>query len=96
VAKLLTITDFERDPLLNPDNPSCANPPSTVQIKVCFFDSDQSFLAKRVFQCVLWSGPVNAENAVNAGQWRNKFQVVIAGSNGYVNKSIDTPSGYVY
>jgi hypothetical protein len=70
--------------------------PALYRSRCVFFVSDQSFLAKRVFQCVLWSGPVNAENAVNAGQWRNKFQVVIAGSNGYVNKSIDTPSGYVY
>ncbi|KAI4850370.1 hypothetical protein E4T44_02788 [Aureobasidium sp. EXF-8845] len=46
-------------------------------------------------KCVFWSGPVTTENAVNNGQWRNKFQVVIAGSNGYVNKSIATPDGYL-
>ncbi|KAH0334374.1 hypothetical protein KCU81_g9484, partial [Aureobasidium melanogenum] len=68
---------FERDPGLEPDSPSCANPASTTQIK-----------------CVLWSGPVTVENAVNTGQWRNSFQVAITGSNGYVNKSIDTPPGY--
>ncbi|KEQ81702.1 hypothetical protein M438DRAFT_301898 [Aureobasidium pullulans EXF-150] len=45
-------------------------------------------------KCVYWSGPVTNDNANNAGQWRNKFQVVIAGSNGYVNKSIATPDGY--
>ncbi|KAH0415901.1 hypothetical protein KCU90_g14193, partial [Aureobasidium melanogenum] len=45
-------------------------------------------------KCVFWSGPVTSDNANNAGQWRNKFQVVIAGSNGYVNKSIATPVGY--
>jgi hypothetical protein len=45
-------------------------------------------------KCVFWSGPVTTDNANNAGQWRNKFQVVIAGSNGYVNKSIATPVGY--
>ena len=33
-------------------------------------------------------------NALNVGQYRNKFHVVIAGSNGYVNRSIDTPAGY--
>ncbi|CAD0108593.1 unnamed protein product [Aureobasidium uvarum] len=45
-------------------------------------------------KCVFWSGPVTTDNANNAGQWRNQFQVVIAGSNGYVNKSIATPDGY--
>ncbi|THX31335.1 hypothetical protein D6D10_08401 [Aureobasidium pullulans] len=45
-------------------------------------------------KCVYWSGPVTSDNANNAGQWRNQFQVVIAGSNGYVNKSIATPDGY--
>ncbi|KAF2228124.1 hypothetical protein BDZ85DRAFT_315612 [Elsinoe ampelina] len=45
-------------------------------------------------KCVYWGGPVTAENANNYGQWRNKFQVVIAGSNGYQNNSIVTPPGY--
>ncbi|CAD0097303.1 unnamed protein product [Aureobasidium mustum] len=45
-------------------------------------------------KCVYWGGPVTASNAVNNGQWRNNFRVVIAGSNGYSNKSIDTPAGY--
>ena len=47
-----------------------------------------------VFQCVYWGGPVSQSNALNFGQYRNKFHVVIAGSNGYVNRSIDTPAGY--
>jgi hypothetical protein len=37
---------------------------------------------------------VATSNALNFGQYRNKFHVVIAGSNGYVNRSIDTPAGY--
>jgi len=37
---------------------------------------------------------VSQSNALNFGQYRNKFHVVIAGSNGYVNRSIDTPAGY--
>ena len=45
-------------------------------------------------KCVFWGGPVSASNAVNYGQWRAQFQVAIAGSNGYVNNSITTPSGY--
>jgi len=31
---------------------------------------------------VLWGTPISPETAVNTGQWRNQFQVVIAGSNG--------------
>jgi hypothetical protein len=39
-------------------------------------------------------GPVTTANAVNSGQYRNEYQVVIAGSNGYVNKSSDIVPGY--
>ncbi|KAK8011633.1 hypothetical protein PG990_010598 [Apiospora arundinis] len=45
-------------------------------------------------KCVFWGGPVSADNTKNDGQWRNKFQVVIAGSNGYVSKSIAPQAGY--
>ncbi|KAK3068297.1 hypothetical protein LTR53_014255 [Teratosphaeriaceae sp. CCFEE 6253] len=45
-------------------------------------------------KCVYYGGPVTKSSATNLGQWRNDFHVVIAGSNGYVNKSIDTPPGY--
>jgi hypothetical protein len=41
--------------------------------------------------CVLWGGPVSAENARNDGQWRDQFHVVIAGSNGYVLTSSMNP-----
>ena len=37
---------------------------------------------------------MSKDNSKNAGQWRNKFQVVIAGSNGYVSKSIAPQDGY--
>ncbi|KAF2225585.1 hypothetical protein BDZ85DRAFT_174551, partial [Elsinoe ampelina] len=45
-------------------------------------------------KCVFWGGPVAPSNAVNTGQYRNQFRVVIAGSNGYVNRTITTPKGY--
>ncbi|KAK8036389.1 hypothetical protein PG991_001526 [Apiospora marii] len=45
-------------------------------------------------KCVFWGGPVSKDNTKNAGQWRNKFQVVMAGSNGYVSKSIAPQPGY--
>ena len=47
-----------------------------------------------VIKCVFWGGPVSPENANNDGQWRNDFHVVIAGSNGYVSKSIAPQDGY--
>jgi glucan 1,3-beta-glucosidase len=47
-----------------------------------------------VSKCVFWGGPVNSANANNAGQWRSKFQVVISGSNGYVNNTIEPADGF--
>ncbi|KAG9943602.1 hypothetical protein KCU85_g8567, partial [Aureobasidium melanogenum] len=61
---------FERDPSVNPDDATCSNPPSTVQVK-----------------CVFWGGAVTTDNANNYGQWRNKFQVLVAGSNGFINST---------
>ncbi|KAH7372156.1 hypothetical protein BKA64DRAFT_767871 [Cadophora sp. MPI-SDFR-AT-0126] len=34
-------------------------------------------------KCILWGNALTDETATNAGQFRNSFQVVIAGSNGY-------------
>ena len=34
------------------------------------------------YKCTLWGAPVAASQADNKGQWRDSFQVVIAGSNG--------------
>ncbi|KAI6859842.1 glycoside hydrolase [Hortaea werneckii] len=45
-------------------------------------------------KCVFWGGPVTKDNALNTGQYRNQFQVVIAGSNGYVSNSVASPAGY--
>lgn len=44
--------------------------------------------------CVLWGGPVTKDNALNEGQWREKYHVVITASNGYVlTSSVDPLSG---
>ena len=40
-----------------------------------------------VIKCVLWAHQVPASSAGNAGQWRNDFHVVIAGSNGYAKNA---------
>ncbi|TGO90243.1 hypothetical protein BPOR_0073g00180 [Botrytis porri] len=45
-------------------------------------------------KCVFWGGALDAKTAVNDGQWRSTFRVVIAGSNGYNLNSFPTPGGY--
>ncbi|KAI4728672.1 hypothetical protein E4T49_03498 [Aureobasidium sp. EXF-10728] len=47
-----------------------------------------------MIKCVFWGGPVSSSNANNYGQWRNKFQVAIAGSNGYTNQTLEVPAGF--
>ncbi|KAK6088256.1 hypothetical protein SCUP234_00744 [Seiridium cupressi] len=48
-----------------------------------------------VIKCVFWGGPVYSTNANNRGQWRNDFEVVIAGSNGYNTAGpFTSPTGY--
>ncbi|KZM26418.1 uncharacterized protein EKO05_0005913 [Ascochyta rabiei] len=37
--------------------------------------------------CALWGGPVSTDNALNEGQYREQFHVVITASNGYVASS---------
>lgn len=45
-------------------------------------------------KCVFWGGPVTLSSATNTGQYRDQFQVVIAGSNGYTNNSVAAVPGY--
>ena len=45
-------------------------------------------------KCALWGGPVSAGDAVNTGQPREQFKVVIAGSNGYTSNSVASVPGY--
>ncbi|KAG9653644.1 glycoside hydrolase, partial [Aureobasidium melanogenum] len=47
-----------------------------------------------MIKCVFWGGPVSSSNANNYGQWRNQFQVAIAGSNGYMNNTLEVPAGF--
>ncbi|KAI4256241.1 MAG: hypothetical protein L6R42_006337, partial [Xanthoria sp. 1 TBL-2021] len=47
------------------------------------------------FKCTLWGAPVVAEQATNKGQWRDSFEVVITGSNGYNKASLpDAVDGF--
>lgn len=45
-------------------------------------------------KCALFGGLVTIKNALNPGQWRGDFHVVIAGSNGYVNEGVQEIPGY--
>ncbi|KAL1310534.1 hypothetical protein AAFC00_000817 [Neodothiora populina] len=45
-------------------------------------------------KCVYWGGPIDPSNAVNNGQYQQDFHVVIAGSNGYMNKTVAPVDGY--
>ncbi|KAF1363070.1 hypothetical protein EJ07DRAFT_163004 [Lizonia empirigonia] len=45
--------------------------------------------------CALWGGPVSTGNALNEGQYREQFHVVIMASNGYiVNSSLNRLSSF--
>ncbi|KAF2434427.1 hypothetical protein EJ08DRAFT_466188 [Tothia fuscella] len=45
-------------------------------------------------KCAFWGGPATAETAVNKGQFRTKFEVLIAGSNGYTKNTQPSCNGY--
>jgi hypothetical protein len=62
---------FERDPTINPDSSACPQNPPST-INI---------------KCVFWGGAIVSANANNFGQWRANFQVLIAGSNGYMKSS---------
>lgn len=44
--------------------------------------------------CAFWSSAINTANALNVGQYRADFHVVIAGANGYMNASIAAAATY--
>ncbi|KAL2064319.1 hypothetical protein VTL71DRAFT_4813 [Oculimacula yallundae] len=44
------------------------------------------------YKCTLWGSGVNTESAVNFGQYRSAFQVVVAGSDGFEKTNITTPA----
>ena len=47
-----------------------------------------------VIKCVFWGGPVVPDNTGNGGQYRDKFHVVIAGSNGFITNRLLPIDGY--
>lgn len=55
-------------------------------------DTDDS---PALIKCVLWSSEVSTSNAINTGQKRGQFEVVIAGSNGYNKRKPPPAPGYL-
>lgn len=70
---------FERDPSVEPTAPDGTCPQPP---------------STNTIKCVLWSGPVSTSNAVNTGEYRQSFHVVIAGSNGYNKQTPPSLAGY--
>ncbi|TIA29393.1 hypothetical protein D6C78_10241 [Aureobasidium pullulans] len=70
---------FERDPSVDPGSGASG----------CENPASVTYI-----KCVFWGGYVSNANANNYGQYRNKFQVLIAGSNGYTNNTLAAPAGY--
>ncbi|KAI9641482.1 hypothetical protein NHQ30_010290 [Ciborinia camelliae] len=46
------------------------------------------------YKCTLWGSGVDKASATNQGQWRDQFQVVITGSNGYSKTVSPSQPGY--
>ncbi|KAK2765818.1 hypothetical protein CKAH01_15567 [Colletotrichum kahawae] len=57
-------------------------------------DSCPNPASTNVIKCVFWGGPVYESYTTNRGQWRRQFEVVIAGSNGYVAQRADNQAGF--
>jgi hypothetical protein len=68
---------IERDPAWNPDQCSCTG-------------DDVASITN--FKCTLWGSGVQLAAAVNVGETRSGFDVVIAGSNGYEKTNTTTPA----
>ncbi|KAI4725690.1 hypothetical protein E4T49_06575 [Aureobasidium sp. EXF-10728] len=71
---------FERDPSVDPGY-GCDNPASTTVIKVSNITGSLASF---------WGNVITAASATNKGQYRDNFQVVIAGSNAYNVKQCRT------
>ena len=48
------------------------------------------------YRCTIWGAPLAPSQATNKGQWRDKFQVAIAGSNGTYTLSQEVYKADIY
>lgn len=71
---------YERDPTVTPGTGTGCDNPSSTTL----------------IKCAFWSVSIHASDATNTGQWQDKFQVVIAGSNGYtIGGNQPAPDSYM-
>ncbi|GAB7340451.1 hypothetical protein MBLNU457_6880t1 [Dothideomycetes sp. NU457] len=75
---------IERDPSQNP----CKND-STAPTVWGYWCPNPSAITN--YKCTLWGSDIDNTTAVNAGGWREDFNVVITGSNGYDKTNYTTP-----
>ena len=76
---------IERDPSQNPT----AND-STAPTVWGYWCPNPSSITN--YKCTLWGSNIDNTTATNAGGWREQFQVVIVGSNGYDKTNATTPA----
>lgn len=76
---------IERDPSQNPT----AND-STAATVWGYWCPDPTSITN--YKCTLWGSDIDATTATNAGGWREEFNVVIVGSNGYDKTNVTTPA----
>lgn len=76
---------IEHDPSVNPSKNDSTAP--TVWGYYCPNPASMTS-----FKCTLWGSSINSTMATNSGQWREDFQVVITGSNGYDKTNSTTPA----
>ena len=76
---------IERDPSVNPTKNDSTAP--TVWGYYCPNPASMTS-----YKCTLWGSNLDASTATNQGQWREDFQVVITGSNGYDKTNVTVPA----
>jgi hypothetical protein len=85
---------FERSPSVEPGVDICTDPPSTSTYLTLPLNARFNKIPALI-KCVLWSGEVSPKNAINTGETRSQFKVLIAGSNGYNKLKPPPPPGYL-
>ncbi|KAL1301851.1 hypothetical protein AAFC00_006036 [Neodothiora populina] len=76
---------IERDPSVAPSTPDNTAP--TVWGNNCPNPASMTS-----YKCTLWGSNLDASSATNQGQWREQFQIVITGSNGYDKTNVTIPA----
>lgn len=76
---------IERDPSQNPTNND-----STAATVWGYNCPDPSSITN--YKCTLWGSNLDASTATNTGDWREEFQVVVTGSNGYDATNFTVPA----